>query len=175
MAGSSVKPRKQLLKALADVGVTEDDWRTIERARHQVDLVNARLVGRDAGVMYAVTCVPREPVARKVAVEHDPVLWLQNNLNAIGGQVAADLNRAVKEPHRRAPTLGVYRFLAAQWIEERDAEVRDREMWLQGVKRRLGIIEHGDDREIRAAQWLADHPGNPGLVPQLLLEVIRGL
>jgi hypothetical protein len=155
------------LRALAEVGVTEDDWRSIERARRQVDIVNAQLVGRDAGVMYAVTCVPREPVSR---------ITLAEPTDPIGDMLDALLPR---RPRAVAPGQVFLPFRCAwrvwEHIEAQDAARRDRELWLQGVKRRLGIIEHGDDHQIRIAQWLADHPGNPGLVPQPLLDAIAGL
>lgn len=172
------KPRKQLLKALAEVGVTEDDWRSIERARRQVDIVNAQLVGRDAGVMYAVTCVPRQPTPAKPTVQISPIDdRLSVMLGNVGDLMVADMQRLVTEPQRNPGTY--FRFLAGAYWEkfeaERRAELRGREMWLQGVKRRLGIIETGDDPQIRIAQWLADHPGNPGLVPQPLLDAIACL
>jgi hypothetical protein len=54
--------RAQLLAALADAAVTEDDYRLIEKARRLVDQVNARLSARGATRAYAVTCNPVGPV-----------------------------------------------------------------------------------------------------------------
>jgi len=63
---SNLPERAQLLAALADAGVTEDDYRLIEKARRLVDQVNARLSARGATLAYAVTCSPVGPVQTRV-------------------------------------------------------------------------------------------------------------
>jgi hypothetical protein len=50
-----VKP--QLVEALAQAGITEDDYRQIQKAQQIVDRVNARLAQRGALLMYAVMTV----------------------------------------------------------------------------------------------------------------------
>lgn len=45
----------KLQAALADVGVTPDDYGDVEKARRIIDRVNARLAARAAPVRYAVT------------------------------------------------------------------------------------------------------------------------
>lgn len=48
------KPRPALMALLADQGVTEADWRRIQKARVIVHSVNDALSARGSGVMYAV-------------------------------------------------------------------------------------------------------------------------
>jgi len=60
-------PRSPLLAALADAGVTEDDYRLIEQAHALVDQVNARLSARGASLAYAVACNQVDPVQGRVA------------------------------------------------------------------------------------------------------------
>lgn len=50
--------RKPLLDALAESGVTEADYRLVQKARRLIDQVNAGLAARGATVLYAVTCNP---------------------------------------------------------------------------------------------------------------------
>jgi hypothetical protein len=44
--------RAQVLAALADAGVDQDDYALIEQARSLVDTVNARLRARSSAVVY---------------------------------------------------------------------------------------------------------------------------
>jgi hypothetical protein len=53
-----VKPKAQLLAALAEVGVTPEDYQDIQRAQALVHKVNARLAARHAAVVYALTVCP---------------------------------------------------------------------------------------------------------------------
>lgn len=48
------KPRKALMALLAEQGVTEADWRRIQKARVIVNDVNDRLAARGSAVMYVV-------------------------------------------------------------------------------------------------------------------------
>lgn len=48
------KPRKALMALLAEQGVTEADWRRIQKARVIVHSVNDALAARGSGVMYVV-------------------------------------------------------------------------------------------------------------------------
>ena len=47
-----------LTDALAAAGVSEDDYRDIERARRLIDKVNARLAARDAALTVAIMLTP---------------------------------------------------------------------------------------------------------------------
>ena len=53
----SARPKKngKLFDALAEVGVSEDDYQQVEKARRLIDAVNARLVARESPIRYAVT------------------------------------------------------------------------------------------------------------------------
>jgi hypothetical protein len=48
------KPRKALMALLAAQGVTEADWRRIQKARALVNRVNDELAARGSGVVYVV-------------------------------------------------------------------------------------------------------------------------
>lgn len=48
------KPRKALMALLEAQGVTEADWRRIQKARVLVNRVNDELAARGCGVMYVV-------------------------------------------------------------------------------------------------------------------------
>lgn len=48
------RPRPALMALLAEQGVTEADWRRIQKARVIVNDVNDRLAARGSGVMYVV-------------------------------------------------------------------------------------------------------------------------
>ena len=54
------RPRRhgKLFDSLAEVGVTEDDYLAVQKARRIIDGVNARLAARGATVIHAVTCNP---------------------------------------------------------------------------------------------------------------------
>ena len=65
--------RNKLFDALADAGVTEDDYLQIQKARRLVDTVNARLASRGATLMYAVTCNPVGGTPVKVAAGVQPL------------------------------------------------------------------------------------------------------
>ena len=49
------RAKPQLLAALADVGVSPEDYALIERARELVDEVNARLRTRGSRMIYMIT------------------------------------------------------------------------------------------------------------------------
>ena len=66
MAAGKVSGKAALMAALADHGVTPDDYRLIEKARRLVDQVNARLSARGATLAYTVTCNPFGPVQTRV-------------------------------------------------------------------------------------------------------------
>ena len=68
------RPRRNgnLFDALAEVGVTEDDYLAVQKARRIIDAVNARLAARGATVVYAVTCNPVGPVPGHVVSVADP-------------------------------------------------------------------------------------------------------
>ena len=54
-----------------------------------------------------------------------------------------------------------------RWIRDliaaAEAEEADRRQWIEGVKRRLGIIEHGDSVTVRLAQWEQDRWHSGGI------------
>lgn len=53
---------KHLRAALADAGVTEQDYAQIQRARRIVDKVNAGLAARGASLLFSVGMHPVGPV-----------------------------------------------------------------------------------------------------------------
>lgn len=55
------KPRKALMAALAAQGVTEADWRRIQKARAIVSAVNDALAARGSGVLYVVMQAAARP------------------------------------------------------------------------------------------------------------------
>jgi hypothetical protein len=57
-----VSNRKHLMTALADAGVSGDDYLKVQKARELVDEVNAAVAARGGTVAYAVTMVATEPV-----------------------------------------------------------------------------------------------------------------
>jgi hypothetical protein len=54
--------RKHLMAALADHGVTPDDYAKIEKARRLTDEVNAAIAAAGGTVAYAVTMVSTVPL-----------------------------------------------------------------------------------------------------------------
>lgn len=52
----------KLLASLAEVGITEDDYKAINRARRLVDEVNAHLAARESPVRFAIPCVTVTPM-----------------------------------------------------------------------------------------------------------------
>lgn len=54
------KPRPALMALLAEQGVTEAEWKRVQKARAQVNQVNDTLAARGSRVMYVVMqAVPR--------------------------------------------------------------------------------------------------------------------
>ena len=68
------RPPAQLLAALAEVGVSPDDYALIERAKELIDEVNARLRERKSNMTYCVMfcATPPRPWDHATATEAAP-------------------------------------------------------------------------------------------------------